>query len=350
MAKKKEEKTGKLTFQETLSSLEAKYGLERADPKELIIVSTGSLQLNQAMHVGGTALGKIIEIFGPNSSGKSTICLHQMVEYQKAFPDRRVALIDFENTFDLNYAEALGVDTDKLLIYQPTSQEIGYNMILGLIEKDLVSCVVIDSQTAAPPKAVVDGEMGDSTIALQARNNSKFCLKVKGLLTIHKTSLFIVSQTRDNIGSLSGDTTITTGGHAIKFYSDIRWKVWKMNDKPNELNKTTVDVVKSKIGKPFGVAKFSIVWGQGISVLDEIIDYAEEFKIIKRSGSWYKYIDNVDKEEISIGQGANGVKATFNDNPELLKEITDAVMTKLFVEKVVSDVVEEIVPVDEKEV
>jgi recombination protein RecA len=152
MAKQKKEKEGKLTFQETLSSLEAKYGLERADPKELTIVSTGSLQLNQAMHVGGTALGKIVEVFGKNSCGKSTLCLHQMAEYQKAFPDKRVALFDYENSFDLNYAEALGVDTDKLLIYQPSDQESGYNMVQALIEKDLVSCVVIDSQTAAPPR------------------------------------------------------------------------------------------------------------------------------------------------------------------------------------------------------
>jgi recombination protein RecA len=187
----------------------------------------------------------------------------------------------------------------------------------------------------------VDGEMLDATIALQARNNSKFCLKIKGLLTIHKTTLFIISQTRDNIGSMSGETTITTGGHAIKFYSDIRWKVWIMNDKANELNKTTVDVVKSKIGKPFGQAKFNIVWGEGIDTLGEIIDYAEEFKIITKSGSWYKFMDT------SIGQGPNGVKATFGDNPEILKLITDAVMAKLFVEKIVSDVVEEVVPTDE---
>jgi recombination protein RecA len=338
VAKQKVEKS---TFQETLESLEKKYGLERTDPKELIIVSTGSLQLNQAMHVGGTALGKIVELFGSESSGKSTLCLHQMAEYQKAFPDKRVALFDYENSFDLKYAEALGVDTDKLLIYQPENQESGLDMILALIEKDLVSCVVIDSQTAAAPKAVVDGDMGDATIALQARNNSKFCLKVKGLLTIHKTTLFIISQTRDNIGSMGGDPTVTTGGKAIKFYSDIRWKVWKQNDKVNELNKTTVDVVKSKIGKPFGQAKFSIEWGKGIDTLGEIIDYAESFSIIKRSGSWYKY------GETSIGQGSNGVKATFGDNPELLEEITKAVMDKLFVKKVVADVIEE-VPVDEK--
>jgi recombination protein RecA len=215
-------------------------------------------------------------------------------------------------------------------------------MILDLIRNDLVSCVVIDSQTAAAPKAVVDGDMGDATIALQARNNSKFCLKVKGLLTIHKTSLFVISQTRDNIGSMSGDTTITTGGKAWKFYADIRLKIWKMNDKPNELNKTTVDVVKSKIGKPFGSAKFNIIWGVGIDTLGEIIEYAESFNIIKRSGTWFKY------GETSIGQGANGVKATFGDNPELLSIITKAVMDKLFVEKVVSDVVEE-VPVDNSE-
>lgn len=320
MAKQKEIKTD---FQETLDALEKKYGLNRAPLEELTIVSTGSLQLDEAMHIGGTALGKMVEIFGPNSSGKSTICLHQMVEYQKAFPDKRVALFDYENSFDLKYAEALGVDTDKLLIYQPDNQEMGYNMILALIDKELVSCIVIDSQTAASPKAVVEGNMEDATIALQARNNSKFCLKVKGLLSIHKTTLFIISQTRNNIGSMMGEPTITSGGEAIKFYSDIRWKIWKLNDKPNEQNKTTVDVVKSKVGKPFGQAKFNIIWGKGISKEHEILDYAIEFDIIKKGGAWYSY------EGTNIGQGIENTITMLKDNLELYEEIRNKVINRL---------------------
>jgi len=325
MAKK--DKPEKQSFEEILRSLEQKYGLERPDPKSLTIVSTGSLQLNQAMKVGGTALGKMVELFGNESCGKSTLCLHQMAEYQKAFPDKRVALFDYENSFDSDYAETLGVDTDKMLFYQPESQEQGYDMILGLIEKDLVSCVIIDSQTGASPKAVIDGEMGDSTIALQARLNSKFCLKVKGLLTIHKTTLFIISQTRDNIGSMGGDATITTGGKAIKFYSDVRWKIWKTNDKEKELIKVTVDVIKSKIGKPFGQAKFDILYGVGIDTLGEIISYAEDFKIIRRAGSWYNYYE--DEVPTQIGQGVNGVKTILTDNVELLEKITAQVNQKL---------------------
>jgi recombination protein RecA len=313
----------KSDFQTILSDLEKKYGLGRISLKDLVIVSTGSLQLNQAMGIGGTALGKIIELLGPNSCGKSTVALHQIAEYQKAFPDKKVAMFDYEMTMDKKYAEAIGVDVDNLLIYQPESQENGYDMMLGLIEKELVSCIVIDSQTAAAPKAIIDGDMSDATISLQARNNSKFCLKVKGLLNIHKVTLFIISQIRDVIGGFSGESSTTTGGNAIKFYADARWKIWKTNDKPNELNKTTIDVIKNKMASPFGQAKFAILWGVGIDSLGEIIDYAEEFGIIKRNGSWYSY------EETKIGQGGNGVKATLNDNPELLEEITQKVMNRL---------------------
>ena len=316
-------KKAKESLTDQLSILEAKYGLGRPALEDLIITSTGSLQLNKAMDIGGTALGKIIECFGEESSGKSTIVLHQIAEYQKAFPEKKVSLMDFEHTFDKKYARAVGVDVDNLLIYQPESQEQGYDMTLGLIEKELVSCVVIDSQTAAAPKAVIDGEMGDATIALQARNNSKFCLKVKGLLNIHNVTLFIVSQTRNNIGNMNSDPNITTGGKAIRFYADIRWKVWKQNDKVNELNKTTIDVIKSKVGIPFGQAKVNILWGRGFDTIGEIIDYAEEFKLIQKSGSWYKY------GEMSIGQGPNGVKQTFEDNPEFLQEITEKVMNRL---------------------
>jgi recombination protein RecA len=327
MAKPKIEKEGNDAI---LAGLETKYGLGRPPINELTITSTGSIRLDEAMEIGGTALGKIVEIFGPESSGKSTIMLHQIAEYQKAFPEKKVALFDYEHSFDPRYATALGVNVDDLLIYQADSMEQGYNMILGLIEKELISCVVIDSQTAAPPKAVIDGEMGDSTIALQARINSKFCLKVKGQLSIHKTILFFVSQTRDAVGSM-GEPTITTGGKAIKFYADVRWKLWKTAKKDNELNITTIDVIKSKVGKPFGQAVVNILWGVGFDKVGEIMSLAEEFNIIKRGGSWYSY------GETKIGQGMDNVKQLMADNPELLEEITKKVMDKLHPKEEIND-------------
>lgn len=316
-------KVVKQGFDDALADLEKKYGMGRIALDDLTVVNTGSIQLNRAMGIGGTAVGKMIELLGMNSCGKSTIALHQIVEYQKAFPERRVALFDYENSFDKKYAEAIGVDIDSLLIYQPTNQESGYDMILGLIEKELVSCVVIDSQTAAAPKAIIDGEMGDATIGLQARNNSKFCLKVKGMLHIHKVTLFFISQIRDIIGGYGGESTTTTGGQAIKFYADVRWKVWKTNDKLNELNKTTIDVIKNKLGNPFGQAKINICWGTGFDTIGEIADYAEDFGIIKRGGAWYSY------GETKLGQGMENTKATLVDNPELLEEITQKVMDRL---------------------
>lgn len=327
MAKQKVEKQGKDAL---LEELERKYGMKSNVPNNPKIVPTGSLQLDRAMGIGGTPVGKIIEIFGPESSGKSTITLHQIKEYQAAFPDRRVALFDYEHSFDLRYAKSIGVDTDKLLIYQPNDQESGYDMVIGLIEKEIVSCIVIDSQTAATPKAIIQGEMGDATMAVQARNNSKFCAKIKGLLDIHECTLFFISQTRDAIGSM-GEPTTTTGGKAIRFYSDVRWKVWKMNDKEKELNKTTVDVVKNKISNPFGKAEFKIKWGKGISVKDEVLEYAEEFGIIVRAGSWYSY------NGTKVGQGAENVLTLFEDNPEFYEEVYNKVKAALITPKEVEE-------------
>lgn len=320
MAKIKVEKVG---AEKILADLEKKYGLNRTNPELLKIVSSGSLQLNKAMGVGGTALGKIIEIFGPESSGKSTIVLHQIAEYQKAFPEKKVALFDYEHSFDKKYATSLGVDVDNLLIYQPETQESGYDLLLGLIENDLISCAVIDSQSAATPKAVLEGDMGDATIGLQARINSKFCLKVKGLLDIHNCTLFIISQLRDAIGSM-GEPTTTTGGKAIRFYADVRWKVWKTNDKINELNKTTIDVIKNKLSNPFGQAKINILWGIGFDKVGEIIDYAVEFDLIKKAGAgWY----TIGETKL---QGDEKVKDFLEDNPELLEEWKKIINDKLF--------------------
>ena len=320
MAKIKVEKVG---VDKILADLEKKYGLSRTNPELLKIVSTGSLQLDKAMGVGGTALGKIIEIFGPESSGKSTIVLHQMAEYQKAFPEKKVVLFDYEHSFDKKYATSLGVDVDNLLIYQPETQESGYDLLLGLIENDIISCAVIDSQSAATPKAVLEGDMGDATIGLQARINSKFCMKVKGLLDIHNCTLFIISQLRDAIGSM-GEPTITTGGKAIRFYADVRWKVWKLNDKIKELNKTTIDVIKNKLSNPFGQAKINILWGVGFDKIGEIIEYAAEFDLIKKAGAgWY----TIGETKL---QGDEKVKDFLEDNPELLEDWKKTINDKLF--------------------
>ena len=319
MAKQKKEPKQGISL--VLEGLEKKYGLERLEPTELTVVNTGSLQLNQAMGVGGTALGKIVEIFGPESSGKSTIVLHQIAEYQKAFPDKKTALFDYEHSFDKKYARNLGVDVDSLLIYQPETMESGYDMVLALIENNITSCIVIDSQSAAQPKAVLEGDMGDATIGLQARINSKFCMKVKGLLDTNKCTLFIISQLRDAIGSM-GEPTTTTGGKAIKFYADVRWKVWRMNDKINELNKTTVDVIKNKLGNPFGVAKFAINWGTGIDKLREIIEYAIEFDYIKKGGAWFTIGE-------SKFQGMDRVKDYLEENYEELLKLETKILNKL---------------------
>lgn len=321
MAKKQQEGEA-LTPDKLVDELEKKYGLSSTFSKDVEVVSTGSYKLNIATGIGGYVRGKIVELWGPESSGKSTIVLHGIAEHQKAFPDKFVALFDYENSFDKIYAEQIGVDVDKLKLYQPDSQEQGYDLLLGLVEKELVSLIVIDSHTAAIPKAVIAGEMGDATIASQARNNSKFLAKVKGLLEKTKTSMLAVSQIRSAIGSM-GETNTSTGGNSWKFYADMRFKLWKSLDKEKELNKTTLDVVKNKCAKPFGQAVIDICWGFGIDNYGEIIDLASDLNIIKKAGSWYSY------KEDKLGQGKDSVKQLFEDNPELFEEIKEQVLNKI---------------------
>lgn len=297
-----------------LAELEKKYGMHKIKISTIDVVSTGSYTLNAATNVNGYPKGKLIEIFGAESSGKSTMVLHAIAEFQKAEPSKRAALIDYEYSFDAKYAASLGVNVDNLLIYQPDNQEVGYDMIISLLEEELCSLIVIDSHTAAIPLKIIEGDMAASTIGLQARNNSKFLGKVKGLIDKSKCTIIAVSQTRVNIGGM-GDVNVPTGGSAWKFYADMRFKVWKSNDKDNELNKTTIDVVKNKCGVPFGKAEFNIIWGEGIDTLQEIISIALEQGVIKRAGSWYSYGD------IKLGQGTEGVKNAFADNPEMLEEI-----------------------------
>lgn len=320
MAKK--EKIEKQGVDALIADLEKKYNLSRSNPEQPKVVNSGSIALNKATGIGGVPLGKMIEIQGPESSGKSTITLHIIAEFQKAIPEKRVAYFDFEHSYDRKYATAIGVDSDSLLIYQPSCAEEGYDLLLSLIENDAISLAVLDSQTAAIPKAVIDGDIGDATIGLAARINSKFCGKVKGLLDIHECTLISISQLRANIGFMStGD--VSTGGNAWKFYADQRWKVWKMNDKDNAQNKTTVDIIKNKLSAPFGQAKFMIEWGIGIDKLAELVDYAVEFDLIKKGGAgWYQF----NEEKM---QGMDNVKKFLNDNPEVLEYLEKEVSLQL---------------------
>lgn len=303
----------------TLAELEKKYGLGKVSRSSLTIVDSGSYTINRATNLGGYPLGKLIELFGQESSGKSTIVLHAIAQFQKAFPNKKVALVDYEYSFDLKYAQSLGVDTDELVVYQPDNQEQGYDMIIGLLEKELCSLIVIDSHTAAIPEKIIEGEMGDATMGLAARNNSKFLGKIKGLLERSQTLVMAISQTRTNIGGM-GDVNVPTGGNAWKFYADMRFKIWKSLDKEGHLNKTTLDVIKNKCASPFGKAEFNINWGSGIDTLQEILDLGLEAGIIKRAGSWYSY------GEEKLGQGAKGVKELFQTNPELFEEVKDKVL------------------------
>lgn len=315
MAKVKEEKQG---TEAVLAELEKKYGLGKANTNAISVVRSGSYMIDRATNLGGYPKGKLIEIFGQESSGKSTIVLHAIAQYQKQIPNKKVALIDYEYSFDLVYAKALGVDVDALLVYQPDNQEQGYDMILGLLEKEIVSLVVIDSHTAAIPQKIIEGEMGDATMGLAARNNSKFLGKVKGLLDKSGATMLAVSQTRVNIGGM-GDTNVPTGGNAWKFYADMRFKVWKSLDKEGQFNITTLDVIKNKCAKPFGKAEFNINWGTGIDNEQEILDLAVGLNIVKKSGSWFSYGD------MKIGQGSKSVKELFRTNPEFYDEVVERV-------------------------
>jgi len=309
--------------EQILLELEKKFGLESKKSKgDTKSVSSGSYRLDRATEIGGHPIGKVIEMFGLESSGKSTIALHAIKEFQIAFPGRKVALYDFEHSFSEKYAENIGVDVDALLIYQPDYMEQGYDLLLGQIENGLISLAVIDSHTAAMPKAIVEGEMSAATIGLQARINSKFLGKVKGLLEKNECTLMGVSQTRVNIGGM-GDTNISTGGSAWKFYSDVRYKLWKRVDKDNELNESHIEVIKNKCAKPFGEAVLDIVWGVGFDNHGEIIDMGVECGLIKKSGSWYSY------DEKKIGQGREAVKDLFIDNDEFFQQVKERVLYRI---------------------
>ena len=280
-------------------------------------ISTGSISLDSAIGVGGIPRGRITEIFGPESSGKTTICLHVIAEAQKA--GGLAAFIDTEHAFDMGYAQKLGVDVENLLVSQPEYGEQALEIVETLVRSNALDVIVIDSVAALTPRAEIEGEMGDSKMGLQARLMSQALRKLTANISKTKTCCIFINQLREKIGVMFGNPETTTGGNALKFYASVRLDIRKIGQVKDgeevQGNHTRVKVVKNKIAPPFRKAEFDIIFGEGISKMGEIIDLGVELNIIKKSGSWFSY------GETKIGQGRDSVKALLTDNPELSEEI-----------------------------
>lgn len=281
------------------------------------VIPTGSISLDAALGIGGLPRGRVIEIYGPEASGKTTLAIHAIAEAQKA--GGIAAIIDAEHTFDRNYAEKLGVDVENLLISQPDNGEQALEITDNLIRSGALDIVVIDSVAALTPKAEIEGEMGDSKMGLQARLMSQALRKLTANISKTNTSCVFINQLREKIGVMFGNPETTTGGNALKFYASVRLDIRRTNQiKDGEEiigNRTRVKIVKNKLAPPFKKADFDILYGEGISQLGEIVDLGTDFNIIKKSGSWFSYGDT------KIGQGRDAVKQILKDNPELLEEL-----------------------------
>ncbi|MCU0455272.1 MAG: recombinase RecA [Bacteroidales bacterium] len=289
------------------------------------VISTGSIGLDAALGIGGFPRGRVIEIYGPEASGKTTLAIHAIAEAQKN--GGIAAIIDAEHTFDRNYAEKLGVDVENLLISQPDNGEQALEITDNLIRSGALDIVVIDSVAALTPKAEIEGEMGDSKMGLQARLMSQALRKLTANISKTNTSCVFINQLREKIGVMFGNPETTTGGNALKFYASVRLDIRRTNQiKEGEEaigNRTRVKIVKNKLAPPFKKADFDILYGEGISQLGEIVDLGTDFNIIKKSGSWFSYGDT------KIGQGRDAVKQILKDNPELLDELKAKVQEAL---------------------
>lgn len=318
------EKEAKLkALQLTLDKLDKTYGkgtvMKMGDKavEEVEIISSGSLGLDLALGVNGYPKGRIIEIYGPESSGKTTLTLHAIAEAQRA--GGIAAFIDAEHAFDRNYAEKLGVDIENLIISQPDNGEQALEIAENLIRSGAIDIVVIDSVAALTPKSEIEGEMGDSKMGLHARLMSQALRKLTGTISKTHCTVFFINQLREKIGVMFGNPETTTGGNALKFYASVRLDIRRssqIKDGENVVgNRTKVKVVKNKVAPPFKVAEFDIMYGEGISKTGEILDLAVEFEVIKKAGSWFSY------GETKLGQGRDAVKALIKDNPELADEL-----------------------------
>ncbi|GGZ40005.1 protein RecA [Echinicola pacifica] len=326
------ENTEKLkALQLTIDKLEKTYGkgtvMKLSDNKVMDVpsISTGSLGLDMALGIGGVPKGRIIEVYGPESSGKTTLAMHCIAEAQKK--GGLAAIVDAEHAFDKSYAEKLGIDTENLLISQPDNGEQALEIAEHLIRSGAIDIIVIDSVAALVPKGELEGEMGDSKMGLQARLMSQALRKLTG--AIHKSgcACIFINQLRDKIGVMFGSPETTTGGNALKFYASVRLdirRIGQIKESADNIlgNRTKVKVVKNKMAPPFKVVEFDIMYGQGISKVGEIIDLGVEFEIVKKAGSWFSYEGN------KLGQGRDAVKNLLLDNPELMEELEVKIKAK----------------------
>jgi len=325
MAKENSEKDAKLkALQLTLDKLDKTYGkgtvMKMSDQavQDVDAISSGSLGLDLALGVGGYPRGRVIEIYGPESSGKTTLTLHAIAEAQKA--GGIAAFIDAEHAFDRSYAKNLNIDIDNLIISQPDHGEQALEIAENLIRSGAIDIIVIDSVAALTPKSEIEGEMGDSKMGLHARLMSQALRKMTSTISKTNCTVIFINQLREKIGVMFGNPETTTGGNALKFYASVRLDIRRSTQIKNSNsdvmgNKTRVKVVKNKVAPPFKMTEFDIMYGTGISKIGEIIDIGVDYEIIKKAGSWFSY------EDTKLGQGRDAVKTLLLDNPELMEEL-----------------------------
>ncbi len=316
----------------TIDKLEKAYGkgtvMKLSDEKvqDIPAISTGSIGLDIALGIGGIPRGRVIEVYGPESSGKTTLALHCISEAQKT--GGMAAFIDAEHAFDRSYAEKLGIDTENLLISQPDNGEQALEITEHLIRSGAIDIIVIDSVAALVPRGELEGEMGDSKMGLQARLMSQALRKLTGTISKTGCSCIFINQLREKIGVMFGNPETTTGGNALKFYASVRLdirRIGQIKESADNItgNRTRVKVVKNKVAPPFKVVEFDILYGHGISKIGEIIDLGVELNILEKSGSWFSYKGN------KLGQGRDTVKVLLEDNPELSEELEKSIKAKI---------------------